>query len=154
MDTIIGFNFGAAAGKTDANIDKLDLKELDDSTDLVGNAGAFGWDGTFDTVQVVTGSAAATAVDTDVLVLAHQGFQDAAAVDAYLEAQNIGNIDSDLIVAYQDTLGNVRIAFADGDNSVGENPGADYVTTDIASLSGVTIAGVQDNIDVGDFIVA
>ncbi|MGC9519984.1 MAG: beta strand repeat-containing protein [Desulfuromonadaceae bacterium] len=155
MDTIIGFNFGAAAGKTDANIDKLNLKALDDFTDLVGYGGAFGWGGgSFDTVQVVTGSATATLAGTDVLVLAHQGFQDAAAVDVYLEANNDGNVDDDLIVAYQDTLGNVRVAFADGDNGSVESAGADYVTTDIASLSGVTIAGVQDNIDVGDFVVA
>ena len=150
IDTINGFNFGNAAGKSDANIDKISLVQFDTAGDLVG--GAMTWDSAFDTVQVVN-AAGATAADTDVLVLAHQGFTDAAAVDTYLEANNGGNVDADLIVVYQDTLGNVRVAFADGDNTSGESAGADYVTVDLLSLTGITIAGVKSNIDVGDFIV-
>ena len=154
IDTINGFNFGNAAGKSDANIDKINFTTLFANLDLddgVAATGAAAWDAAFDTVQVVN-AAGATAADTDVLVLAHQGFTDADAVDTYLELQNTGNISGDLIVIYQDTLGNVRVAFADGSNAAAD--GTDYVTVDLLSLTGITIAGVKTNIDVGDFIVA
>lgn len=154
IDTISGFNFGAAAGKSDANIDKIDLTNINTIADLVGGANVLTWDALFDTVQVVNAVGTATAADTDVLVLAHQGFTDASAIDTYLEAANTGNVDGDLVVVYQDTLGNVRVSLADGDNGGAESAGADYVTTDLMSLTGVTIAGVKDNVDTGDFVVA
>lgn len=145
-DTITDFNFGAAAGKTGANIDQLDLNGI--------KGAGFNWDGGFDTIQTITADATAIATDSDIIIMAHKAFDDAAAVDVYLEANNTGNIDGDLVVIYQDTLGRVRVAFADGDGNQTTTAGADYATADIAILTNLTLAGVKDIIDTGDFIVA
>jgi hypothetical protein len=144
-DTVTDFNFGNAAGKSDANIDKFDTSAL--------TAAASFASGDFDTVQTITAAATALGADADVIILAHQAFADASAVDAYLEANNAGNKDSDVLVVYQDTLGQVRIAFGDGDGGGAESGGADFTTDDIAILTGVNLAGVKDIIDTGDFIV-
>ena len=145
-DTITDFNFGAAAGKTDANIDKLDLNGI--------KGAGFNWDAAFDTIQTITADATVIATDSDIVILAHKAFDNAAAVDVYLEANNTGNVDGDLVVVYQDTLGRVRVAFADGDGNQATAAGADYTTSDITILTNVTLAGVKDIIDTGDFIVA
>lgn len=145
-DTITDFNFGAAAGKTDANVDQLDVKALAVAANFNGND--------FDVVQIATASNTATAADTDVLILTYQGFTDVAAVDVHLEANNSGTVDDDLIVVYQDTLGQVRVAWANGDETGAESGGADYTTADIAILTGLTVSGVSTIVDVGDFLVA
>lgn len=144
-DTVTDFNFGAAAGKTDANIDKLDLNGI--------KGAGFNWDSAFDTIQTINADATAIATDSDIVILAHKAFDNDAAVDVYLEANNTGNIDGDLVVIYQDTLGRVRVAFADGDGNQTTAAGADYTTSDVAILTNVTLAGVKDIIDTGDFIV-
>ncbi len=145
-DTVTDFNFGAAAGKTDANIDKLDLNGI--------KGAGFNWDSAFDTIQTINADATAIATDSDIVILAHKAFDNDAAVDVYLEANNTGNIDGDLVVIYQDTLGRVHVAFADGDGNQTTAAGADYTTSDVAILTNVTLAGVKDIIDTGDFVVA
>ena len=142
-DTVTDFNFGAAAGKTDANIDKLDVKAFAAAANFSG--------ADFDKILTITADGTALGADNDIIILAHKAFDDAAAVDVYLEANNTGNVSNDVLVVYQDTLGRVRVAFGDGD-AVAEDAD-NFATADVAILTNVTLAGVKDIIDTGDFIV-
>ena len=143
VDTITDMNFGTSS----TSVDKLDLSALVLSFTQ-------GSTGTFDTVTSIS---AAYAASTDVLLLNTTTYADITAVDSAIEtwstAANATN--RDLVVVWQDTLGNLHVAAAvGGSGASAADDGDEYTTTDYFILSGLTISGVSSLINTGDFIVA
>ena len=131
------------------------------TVDQIGVAGlaAAGADltfnGAFDTKAL---SSAAFADDTDLLFFMDQTYANIAAVDAAVETWStaITGLGSDLVVIWADTFGVVHISMgvgADGASNAADG-GDEYTMTDLATLDGLTLAGVYDAATVSDFIVA
>jgi Ca2+-binding RTX toxin-like protein len=142
-DTITDFSFGTSS----TSVDRIDIAGL-----------ALTFDGVYGTSSIVTKTSGlasnATIADlTAVLVINDQAFSNAAAMETALEAYTWTNIDQDLIVVWQDSLGNSHVSVAVDDNGAGDDAD-DYTVSDLATLSGVSITGIASLIDTSDFIVA
>jgi Ca2+-binding RTX toxin-like protein len=134
-------------------ITDMDFGTSTTTVDQLNVAGVTSFNGTFDTVNI---DSTAFNIDEDVLVVTSQAFTGVTAVDTFMEARSTAQtaINGDKIIVWQDTLGAVHTAVAVG--AIGADATADeadeYVTTDLATLSGLTISSIASLIDTGDFI--
>jgi Ca2+-binding RTX toxin-like protein len=134
-------------------ITDMDFGTSTTTVDQLNVAGVTSFNGSFDTVNI---DSTAFNIDEDVLVVTSQAFTGVTAVDTFMEARSTAQtaINGDKIIVWQDTLGAVHTAVAVG--AIGADATADeadeYVTTDLATLSGLTISSIASLIDTGDFI--
>jgi Ca2+-binding RTX toxin-like protein len=134
-------------------ITDMDFGTSTTTVDQLNVAGVTSFNGTFDTVNI---DSTAFNIDEDVLVVTSQAFTGVTAVDTFMEARSTAQtaINGDKVIVWQDTLGAVHTAVAVG--AIGADATADeadeYVTTDLATLSGLTISSIASLIDTGDFI--
>lgn len=137
IDTITDMDFGTST----TTVDQLDV------------AGVTSFNGTFDTVRL---DSTGYNVDEDVVVISSQAFTGVTALDTFYEARStaVTGANADKILIWQDTLGTVHAAVAVG--GIGADATGDeadeYVTTDLATLSGLSISSIASLIDTGDFI--
>jgi len=144
IDVITDFNFGTST----TTVDSIKL----DASDMIGHVTlSLALDTGVDTVT--KGSAVSVAATTDVLVVTDVTYANAAALDTALEAINVVTMTNDFLVVYQDSLGTVRVAYADVTTAALATGGDEVTTTDLAQLSGVTITGIASLIDLGDFSI-
>ena len=135
IDIITDFNFGTSS--TAVDVIKISNAAVSKSFDT-----------TIDTVT--TGTATSAVAATDILIITDQTYADAAALDTALENTNGVTLTNDVLVIYQDSLGNVRMASMVGTGALANNA-SDVATTDLVKLTGVTISGISALIDAGDF---
>jgi Ca2+-binding RTX toxin-like protein len=114
------------------------------------------FNGAFDTKAA---SSAAFADDTDLLFFLDQTYANIAAIDTAVEAWStaVTGVGSDLIVIWADTFGVVHVSMGLGNAGEADNTadnGDEYTMTDLATLDGLTLAGVYATATVSDFIVA
>jgi hypothetical protein len=155
MDIITDFNFGAATGTT--TVDQIQFNAT-----FLGNANGAETNGDFTTAakanngtgSVDTISSGVTGIDaaTDVAIFTGTTYANAAALEVAIEGLNSIIVQQDLVAVYQDNFGNVRLAVAESDTVT--DSGNDFVVTDFAQLTGVTISAVTSTVDIGDFIFA
>jgi Ca2+-binding RTX toxin-like protein len=109
--------------------------------------------GTFDTKAL---SSAAYAATTDLLFFTDQTYANIAAVDAAVEAWStaVDASDLDLVVVWADTFGVVHVSQGVGAAGGAGDNGDEYTMTDLATLDGLTLAGVVTAATTADFIVA
>lgn len=143
VDTITDFNWGAATGTT--TVDKLDFSAL--SLGFSAND--------FDTVGKVS---AGYSADVDVYIFDTQTYATTADVDTALEALSTAAnaTGKDLLLIWQDTFQNVHVSVAVGGagGDGGADGGDEYAVTDYFILEGLSITGIANLINTGDFIVA
>lgn len=137
-NTITDFDFGTATG-SGANVDTLDISAFN-LTNAADGGVELASTGTFDTDG-------AGGDDTAVVVLNAQAYADAAAAEDALTTFATASTDS-VAVLWQDTLGNVQLSIDTNAGTDGSGFGS------IATLEGVTIQGVAQSIDSGDFTFA
>jgi Ca2+-binding RTX toxin-like protein len=155
MDIITDFNFGAATGTT--TVDQIQFNAT-----FLGNANGAETNGDFTTAakanngtgSVDTISSGVTGIDaaTDVAIFTGTTYANAAGLEVAIEGLNSAIVVQDLVAVYQDNFGNVRLAVAESDTVT--DSGNDFVVTDFAQLTGVTISAVTSTVDIGDFIFA
>ena len=154
MDVITGFDFGTSSTSVD---------QIQFNANFLGNAN--GADTTADftaaakandaTASVDTGTIAAN-IDgnTDIAIITNTTYADAAAIDtAVTAALDATAVTQDFVLVYQDTFGNTRMAVVESDGT-NDADASEYVVTDFAQLSGVSISDVSSLINSGDFIIA
>lgn len=142
IDTITDMNFGTSS----TTVDQLNVVAVAAEATAV-------FDTIVDTVTVSTVGIADLSAATDVFIVQTDTYANAAALDTYIETAAAGTILLDFTIIYADNFGNVRVAVAESDG-VETGAGADFTTTDVAILGGVTLAGVAPLISTGDFITA
>lgn len=136
IDVITDANFGTS--NTSIDIFKMSNAALSVTLDTA-----------IDTIT--TGTATSAVAATDILIITDQTYADEDALDAGLENTNAVTLTNDVLVIYQDSLGNVRLALMDTAGGALANNAADVTTTDLAKLTGVSISGISSLIDAGDF---
>ena len=134
VDTITDFSFGTSS----TYVDRIDVAGL-----------ALTWTTAFDTVTL--NSAGALAADTDVMVMNNAAYQDITSMETALELFTAN--DQDILIIWQDTLGNLHLAVGE-DDGVGGEGGNDWTVADLTKFTGLTVTGVASLINVTDFISA
>lgn len=141
VDDITDFSFGTSTTA-------VDLIKMS-AAGMTGDA-TLSLDTTPDTV---TKGSAVTVAGTDVLVVTDVTYANAAALDTALEAINGVTMTNDFLVLYQDSIGNVRLAYADVTTALLATGGNEVTTYDIAKFSGVTITGITSLVNTSDFSI-
>jgi hypothetical protein len=141
VDTITDFDFGAKTGVT--TVDQLKITGLSFTAN------------DFDTVGKTSDGYSA---DVDVYVFNEATYADTSELDSALESLStaVTGANKDLLLLWQDSLGTVHFSQAvgaDGANNAADG-GDEYTVTDLAKLSDLTVTGIADLVDTGDFIVA
>lgn len=161
IDTLTG-----GGGKDDfvLNSNAVDIiKDMDfglsyttvDQINVAASALSFteGAAGTFDTKGKLSDAYDA---DIDLLFLTDQTYANIAAVDTAIEGWStaVDASDVDFVVVWADSFGVVHVSQAVGAAGGAGDNGDEYTTTDLATLDGLTLAGVYSTATVSDFIVA